>query len=626
MQERAAALAVLALALAAALAGSAPAAVGSRPSPAKHAVEVGSGGAVASVDPNATRAAIEILRHGGNAIDATVAANATLGVTEPYVAGIGGGGFMLIYLAREHRVVSVDGRETAPAGFPDDAFIDPQTGQPIPFYPQRVTSGMAVGAPGTLATWAAAAGRYGTMPLSKLLRPAIEIAHRGFVVDQTYHDQTEMNRPRFQAFTSSRSLYLTPDGQAPPVGSVVRNPELAKTYELIGRRGSGAFYGGAIGAAVADTVRHPPVAPDSQLGFPVRPGVMTAADIARYTAPLREPIHVGYRGYDVYGMGPPSSGGSAIGEALNILEGFDMSTPDRPLALYRYLEASRLAFADRNRWIGDPAYVRVPLDGLLSKGFAAERRCLIGSTALTSPVAPGDPYPPYDTTCASASARAAADTEGTSTNHLVVVDRFGNVVSYTSTIEQIAGSAIAVPGYGFLLNNELTDFDPAPASPGTPDPNLPAGGKRPRSSMAPTIVLKDGTPFLALGSPGGSTIITTVLQILLDRLDFGMSLPQAIAAPRASQRNTSTTLAEPAFIAEYGGLSSRFGQSFSPTDEIGAATGIELLPSGALQAAAEPVRRGGGDAEVVCPGPPTKPAPPGSHRKKQPPLVVCGVR
>jgi gamma-glutamyltranspeptidase/glutathione hydrolase len=329
---------------------------------------------------------------------------------------------------------------------------------------------------------------------------------------------------------------------------------------------------------------------------------MTSADVSSYTAPLRVPVHVTYRGLDIYGMPPPSSGGSTVGEALNILEGFDMSTSDRSLALHHYLEASRLSFADRNRWVGDPDFENVPLDGLLSKDFATERRCLIGPTAASSPVAAGDPFPPYDTTCDSGGDNPATDTEGTSTNHLTVVDRDGNVVSYTSTIEQIAGTAIAVPGWGFLLNNELTDFDPAPPAPGAPDPNLPAGGKRPRSSMAPTVVLEDGRPLLAVGSPGGATIITTVLQILLNRFDFGMSLPDAIAAPRASQRNTSTTPAEQGFSDLYGGeLSTRFGQSFAPSPDIGAATGIELLAGGALQAAAEPVRRGGGDAEVVCP-------------------------
>lgn len=567
-----------------------------------QAVATGTGGGAASVDKDATQTAISVLRKGGNAIDAAVAAGATLGVTEPYVAGIGGGGFMTIYLARQHKLITIDGRERAPQAFQQDAFIDPNTGQPIPFTPQRVTSGMAVGVPGTLEQWSQALKLYGTMPLARLLQPAIQVARHGFVVDQTFHDQTASNRSRLDIFTPSRRYFLTPDGQAPPVGSTFRNPDLANTYEMIAAHGPQAFYDGPIGAAVADTVQHPPVAPDANPGFPIRSGPMTTADLSDYTAPQREPTHVTYRGLDVYGMAPPSSGGSTVGESLNILEGFDMATNDRALALHRYLEATRLAFADRNRWVGDPGYFDVPLQGLLDKDFAAERRCLIGPTAASSPVAPGDPSPPYDTTCSSSQAAPSKGDEGTSTNHLTVVDHQGNIVSYTNTIEQIAGSAIAVPGYGFLLNNELTDFDPAPPSDGTPDPNLPAGGKRPRSSMAPTIVMKDGKPFFTVGSPGGATIITTVLQILLNRIDFGMSLPDAIAAPRASQRNGAKTDAEQAFLDQYGAvLQTRFGQSFNPPAAIGAATGAEFLPNGELETAAEPVRRGGGTAEVVCP-------------------------
>ena len=566
-----------------------------------QAVATGTGGAAASVDHDATKTAINILGKGGNAIDAAVAANATLGVTEPYVAGLGGGGFMTIYLARQHKLITIDGREKAPAAFEQDAFIDPNTGQPIPFTPQRVTQGMSVGVPGTLAQWAKALHEYGTMPLGRLLQPAIKVATNGFVVDKTYHDQTESNRARLDLFTPSRQYYLTPDRQAPAIGSVVRNPDLAKAYSLIAADGPSAFYNGPIGADVVDTVQHPPLAPDANPSWDVRPGPMTTDDLRNYTAPLRDPTHVNYRGLDVYGMAPPSSGGSTIGESLNILEGFDMSG-DRVLALHRYLEATRLAFADRNRWVGDPDFFPVPLDELLSKGFAGERRCLIGDTANTSPVAPGDPDGSYSSDCSSGQAAASKGDEGTSTNHLTVVDRDGNVVSYTSTIEQIAGSAIAVPGWGFLLNNELTDFDPVGPSDGTPDPNLPAGNKRPRSSMSPTIVLKDGEPLLALGSPGGSTIITTVLQTLLNRFDFGMTLPQAIAAPRASQRNGALTDAEPAFITQYGDeLHSSYGQNFNPTAEIGSVTGVEFLHDGDLEAAAEPVRRGGGSAEVVCP-------------------------
>src|SRR5205085_1945166 len=251
----------------------------------------------------------------------------------------------------------------------------------------------------------------------------IAVAERGLVVDATFRGQISDNLTRLQAFTSSRSLFLGPDGQPPAIGSTFRNPDLARTSRLIAHDGPGAFYPGPIAAALVDTVDHPPVAPDSRLGFPIREGVMTTADLARYTVPLRSPTHTSYRGVEVYGMGPPSSGGSTVGEALNILEGFDMSTPDRALALHRYLEASKLAYADRNRYIGDPGFVSVPLDGLLSKGFASERRCLIGAAALATPVAPGDPAPPYSTCGASASTAVPDSPEGTSTNHLTVADR-----------------------------------------------------------------------------------------------------------------------------------------------------------------------------------------------------------
>ncbi len=584
----------------AALARGAPAPASAPPTPTGQAVAVGSGGAVASVDRDATRAGLAVLRRGGNAIDAAIAANATLGVTEPYVAGIGGGGFMVIYLAHSHRVVTIDGRETAPGRFPADAFVDPSTGKPIPFYPQRVTSGMAVGVPGTLATWELARRSYGTMSLHALLQPAAALADRGFVVDQTFHDQTLQNLPRLGAFAASRALFLGPDGQPPAVGSVLRNPELANTYRLLERRGQRAFYHGPIGNAVVLAADYPhPVFPNS-LGFPVTSGVMRRADLAAYTAKSRTPTHVTYRGLDVFGMGPPSSGGTTVGEALKILSGFDLSTPDRALALDRYLEASRLAFADRNRYVGDPAYVNVPVSALLSDAYGAQRRCSIGGVAALSPVAFGNPLAPVPGPCPAPAAQTAQVSEGPSTNHLVVADRHGNVVSYTSTIEQIAGSGIAVPGYGFLLNNELTDFDAQPATPGVPDPNLPAPGKRPRSSMAPTIVLRHGRPLLAVGSPGGSTIITTVLQILLNRFDFGMPIAQAVAAPRATQQNQPTTSAEPAFIAAFGSpLTDRFGQHLVSTPEIGAAAAIEFRPRGRLEAVAEPVRRGGGDAEVV---------------------------
>jgi gamma-glutamyltranspeptidase/glutathione hydrolase len=337
---------------------------------------------------------------------------------------------------------------------------------------------------------------------------------------------------------------------------------------------------------------------------------MTAQDVETYTAKLRAPTHVTYRGLDVYSMAPPSSGGSTTGEALNILSGWNLAGESRAEATFHYLEASRLAFADRNAYVGDSDYQPVPLQGLLDPAFAATRRCLVGEHALTSPVAPGTPFPPYGA-CPTSAAVTNSGHEGTQTNHLVVADKWGNVVSYTNTIEQLAGSGITVPERGFLLNNEMTDFDFAPAMPGAYDPNLPAPGKRPRSSMSPTIVLKAGKPDFTLGSPGGATIITTVLQTLINHVDFGMSLPQALAAPRISQRNRTATDAEQAFLTSDLAkvLTTQYGEQFVaktgpvlPADTyIGNATGIDFLPDGRFQAVAEPVRSGGGSALVVNP-------------------------
>ena len=557
--------------------------------PVKQPVAIGTGGAVASVNVLATAAGTRVLRQGGNAVDAAVAAAAVLGVAEPFSSGIGGGGFMVIYDARHHRVSTIDSRETAPEAFRADVFIDPALGKPIPF-PELVTSGLGVGVPGTLQAWKVAASRFGTRPFASLLKPAIQIADEGFVVNPTFNLQINQNLSRFQDFSSTRALYL-PSGAAPAVGSLFRNPDLANTYRLIARQGTDVFYEGPIAQNIVDTVQHPPTMPGITRN--VRPGLMNRDDLEDYNVVLREPVATTYRGLSIYGMGPPSSGGSTVGESLNILEGFNMHDLSRAQALHRYLEASRLAFADRNAYLGDPDVVDVPLAGLLSKQFAAQRRALIGPTAATSPVAPGNPYPFQH----AASASNGENREGVSTTHLTVADRWGNIVSYTFTIEQIGGSGMVVPGRGFLLNNELTDFDPTPGLANSPGP-----GKRPRSSMSPSIVFSGGRPVLALGSPGGSTIITTVLQLLIDQVDFGMSLPDAIAAPRASQRNTALTTAEPAFLAtpEAAGLQA-LGQKFTSTDEIGAATGIAFLPGGLFQAAAEPVRRGGGSAMVVKP-------------------------
>ncbi len=567
--------------------------------PPVAATAVGFGGAVATVDPDATRVGLEVLRSGGNAVDAAVAAAATLGVTEPFSSGIGGGGFFVFYDARTRTVHTIDGREAAPAGMTPTAFVNPATGAPFDFQEARV-SGISVGVPGTLATWQSALDRWGTRSLRRSLQPAIDVANRGFLVDATFAGQVASNRDAFGQFSSTSALYL-PGGQPPAVGSTLRNPDLARTYQRIARDGIGAFYGGPIGADVARTAQHPPVSPTpiGTWAFPIRPGTLTAADIAAYRTRFPAPTHVTYHGLDVYGMPTPSSGGSTVGEALNILDTVDLSRMTRAEALHWYLEASALAFADRNRYVGDLT-PRPVLDSLLTKDFARQRACLVDPAHAKEPFPPGVPGGPAG--CASTPAAPVRPDSEQHTTNLTVADRWGNVVEYTFTIEQIGGNAMVVPGRGFLLNNELTDFNFTPTQGTAPDPNLPAPGKRPRSSMAPTILLRHGQPVLAVGSPGGATIITTVLQILVNRLDFGMSLPAAIAAPRASQRNSGLTQAEPAFLAlpETATLTA-MGHAFTSTTEIGAATGIDFLGHGLLLAAAEPVRRGGGSAAVVLP-------------------------
>jgi gamma-glutamyltranspeptidase/glutathione hydrolase len=556
----------------------------------------GTGGAAASVDKLATDAAVKTLSQGGNAVDAAVAAAGVLGVVEPFSCGIGGGGFMVIRTPRG-KVTTIDGRETAPQTMQSDVFIDPATGTPLAFNDARF-SGLSAGVPGTPATWSKALRKFGTTSLRQALKPGMEVATNGYTVDQTFFNQINDVRTYFDDVPSTAKLYLDPDGTPKDVGTTITNPDMAKTYGILARKGTKrGFYRGDVAQATAEAAKHPPIADDADHVW--RDGLMETSDLRRYRAPERKPVVSGFRGYTVYGMGPPSSGGSTVAEELNILGGFAPTT-DKVATYHRMLEASRYAFADRNAYVADPAFFDVPLEGLTSLSFADERRALIGPNAAVSPVDPGDPYDDQ---------RGGGKHHGRgsatishprqSTTHLTVVDKHGMMVSYTFTIESIGGNAVVVPGYGFLLNNELTDFNFTP-----PSPNLPAPGKRPRSSMSPTIIEKDGKPFMAVGSPGGSTIIGTVLEILVNRFDLGESLPAAIAEPRAVERNTDTTQAEQAFIdSPWGKDLQALGHKFAPPappGEIGAATGIEVHGS-EMTAAAEPVRRGTGSAGVVTP-------------------------
>jgi gamma-glutamyltranspeptidase/glutathione hydrolase len=591
-------LAVLAVSAAVVSVGAAapPSANGGSAAAEKVPVAVGYGGAVASVDADASAAGIEVLKKGGNAVDAAVATAAALGVTEPYSSGVGGGGYFVYYDAKSRTVHTIDGRETAPLTADSGLFLE--NGKPLAFA-DAVTSGLGVGTPGTPATWQTALDSWGSKRLATVLKPAERIARDGFTVDPTFRTQTESNQARFQNFPDTAKLFL-PGGSLPVVGSTFTNPDLARTYEELGRKGVGAIYHGDLGKDIVATVNKPPVAPSS--GYNARPGKLSTKDLAAYEAKKQAPTKASYRGLKVYSIAPSSSGGTTVGEALNILERTDLSKASEAQYLHHYIEASRIAFADRGRWVGDPASEDVPTKELLSQRYADSRACLIKDDAvLTSPLAPGDPRHPA--ACATGGTAAPTTYEGENTTHLTVADKWGNVVSYTLTIEQTGGSGITVPGRGFLLNNELTDFSFAPANPAVHDPNLPGPGKRPRSSISPTIVLdRHDQPVVALGSPGGATIITTVLQTLTEFVDRGLPLVDAIAAPRASQRNAAQTELEPGlYDSALRTQLEAIGHSFKLNPEIGAATGVQRLPNGKWLAAAETVRRGGGSAMVVRP-------------------------
>ena len=573
----------------------------------KHPLATGTGGAVASMDADASQAGIETLRHGGNAVDAIVATASAMGVTIPFVAGPGGGGFMIVYNAHTHRVTTIDGRETCPAACTSKLFVNRASGKPMD-YMRASSQPLSTGVPAMVATWATAVRRFGARSLGADLRPAIRVARRGFRVNRDFVQLERSGLKLLRAYPASRALWLTRRGRPLPVGTVLRNPDLARTYSKIAAHGPSYLYDGPLGRAIVAAVDHPVLTPGEKLV--TRPGIMTMRDLRAYRARVKRPTSVSYRGLRIDSTPPPASGGTTVGEALNILSGYRLSTEPRATALFHYLEASRLAYADRDRYVGDPRYVHVPVRRLLSRSFAATRRCLIGNRALKSPVAPGK-LSGGSRACVRpvASVATSASPERHHTNNIVAVDKQGDIAVYTNTINFFGGSGETVPGYGFLLNDELTDFDFAPIKNSVPDPNLPAGGKQPRSSIGPTIALYHGRPVFAVGAAGGSTIPTTILQFIVNHLDFGMTPAQALAAPRVSQTNGPTSLAEPAFLHSRVAsvLRRRFGERFEaatgpilPLDHYpGDATALSLLGAGRVQAIAEPVRLFGGSAMVV---------------------------
>jgi len=480
-------------------------------------------GVVATESPQAAAVGRDVLEHGGNAIDAAVSTVFALGVARPQSCGIGGGGFM-VYRDHDGSVAALDFRETAPKAIRNDTFTGPG------LY-QTFTGHTTVGVPGVVAGMNAALRRYGTISLSKAIAPAEKLASSGVTVLQSLSDSITANKNRINMFPATAAQYLHADGTPYQAGETLRQPDMARSLQRIMDDGPSAFYNGVIAAQIVKDMQAPKLEGEQ--------GLMTRADLRAYRAKWRTPLIGSYRGREIDAMPPPTSGGTAIIEMLNVLEGFDlagagMSSAD---ADYDIAEAQRIAWADRNAYLADPDFVSIPPQ-LTDKDYAAQRRAEI-DPAHTHDYAPGT-FP--------AAAGADFNPNG-STTQMEVVDSAGNTVSLTCTIEQEFGSAVIAPHTGFLLNNELTDF----SGPGTA--NEPAPFKRPRSSMSPTIVAQGGVPILATGGAGGSRIIMGALETILDVVDFGQDLPHAVDAERLDDQGTATLEIEdarvdPAVLAE----------------------------------------------------------------------------
>ncbi|MBI1283590.1 MAG: gamma-glutamyltransferase [Thiobacillus sp.] len=496
------------------------------------ALAVSPDGVVAVSHPAAAAAGARMLAQGGNAIDAAAAVQFALNVVEPQSSGIGGGGFMLIHLTKTGETVIVDSRERAPAAASADMFAP--EGMPMPFQ-QASTSGLSVGVPGTLRGVDTALRRWGTLPLSQALQPAIELAEHGFRVNRFMAEDIANDGGRTQLQPETAAIFR-PGGVPLKEGDRLAQPDLARTLKLLAAEGPDAFYRGPMAQAIVEAQQRA----RSELG-PAGAGRMTLADLAQYQVAIRKPLVGHYRGWTLAGMPPPSSGGLTTFQILAMLERFPLGDPAQgygfgsPKTLNVMIEAMRLAFADRAVWIGDDDAMPVPQVDLLNADYLATRSALIKPDSRMGTPHAGNPRP-RDTLSARPQPQSTQQ-ESPHTTHFSIVDRWGNLVSYTSTIEFTWGSGITVPGYGFLLNNELTDFNFVPsgdAAAGNPGANDVAPGKRPRSSMAPTVLFRDGKPVAVYGSPGGSTIINSVLNVTLNLVDHGMSLQQAIDAPRLS--------------------------------------------------------------------------------------------
>ncbi len=473
---------------------------------------------IAAAHPLASEAGATVLRNGGNAIDAMVAVQLMLGLVEPQSSGLGGGAFLVYWDAANKRLTSFDGRETAPMAATPTLFQD-ENGEPLMFY-DAVVGGRSVGVPGTPLLLEAVHGRYGSMPWATLFDSAITLADQGFEVSHRLASSIEEDKERLSRFDGTKNYFFREDGTPLQSGDMRINAAYANTLRQISQQGTDAFYRGEIAQEIVSTVQ----------SAPGNPGLLTMDDLAAYRIKERTPICVNYRGFDVCGIGPPSSGALTIGQILGTLRAYDLKGlgPNSPQAWRLIGDASRLAFADRDRYMADSDFVPVPTKGLIADGYLANRGVLMRENKLDE-VTPGEPQ--FD------HALYQADDESIelpSTSHFVIRDSLGNVVSMTTTIENGFGSRLMAAG--FLLNNELTDFSFRTHVNGYPIANRVEPGKRPRSSMSPTIVMRSNVPYMALGSPGGSRIIGYVAKTLIAHIDWGLSLQSSINMPHLINR------------------------------------------------------------------------------------------
>jgi len=530
-----------------------------------------------TANPHATRAALKILREGGSAADAAIAAQLVLNLVEPQSSGIGGGGFALYWTRKSQSLMSYDGRETAPMKATVRLFLTPD-GKRRKFF-ATVQSGLSVGTPGLVAMLSALHRKHGRLPWQRLFQPAIDLAEKGFAVSPRLHRLVSRFGPFLRRLPATRRYFFTASGQPLPVGTMRRNRAFAATLRRIANRGARWFYTGPLARQIAEAVQRDPRTP----------GLLTTDDFARYRAKVRPAVCGAFRRWKVCGMGPPSSGGIAVVQILGLYAQADTrrigsTRSGAPAHLHAFLDASRLAFADRNRFVADSDFVPVPVRGLLDPAYLKNRARLIG---------PGWPNrrQPGQPAAQRADLITSVSPEYPSTTHLSVVDAEGNAISMTTSIEFAFGSQIMVGG--FLLNNQLTDFSFAPTRRGRKVANRVQPGKRPRSSMSPTMVFDPGGRLvLVVGSPGGSRIIGYVARTIWQTLDGGLDIQQAIAAPHVVNRNGTTDIEKGPQAARLAAALKALGHRVKIRDLNSGLHGIAIGRDGRLTGGADPRREG----------------------------------